>query len=135
MASTSRGDGFTKAPMEWKGTDTLWEPVLAFTGKQSTDRLSRHPPHALPPPTSNQQRIKGILNESRSAHTQAVQSRIDSVGEMKDVVGITEQLFALSKVGPRMEIGRGGGKGTRGRMGGRVVGLGRGQSLGGGGVS
>ena len=44
------------------------------------------------------QKVKGILNESRSAHTKAVQARIDSVGEMKDVVTITEQMFALSKV-------------------------------------
>jgi len=49
------------------------------------------------------ERIKGILNQSRSAHTQAVQSRIDSVGEMKDVVGLTEQLFALSKETAQLE--------------------------------
>lgn len=45
------------------------------------------------------QKFKDILNQSRSAHTQAVQSRIDTVNEMKDVVGLTEQMFALSKVG------------------------------------
>ena len=50
-----------------------------------------------------QQKIKGILNQSRNAHTTAVQGRIDSVGEMKDVVSITEQLFALSKETAQIE--------------------------------
>lgn len=45
------------------------------------------------------QKFKDILNQSRAAHTQAVQGRIDTVNEMKDVVGLTEQMFALSKVG------------------------------------
>lgn len=44
------------------------------------------------------QRIKKVLNDARAEHTGAVQERIDSVGQMKDVVSITEALFALSKV-------------------------------------
>jgi len=44
------------------------------------------------------QRIKKVLNDARAEHTGAVQERIDSVGQMKDVVSITEGLFALSKV-------------------------------------
>jgi len=43
------------------------------------------------------QRFKDILNSSRRSHTEAVKARIDTVGEMKDVVGITESMFALSK--------------------------------------
>jgi hypothetical protein len=31
-------------------------------------------------------------------HTQAVKDRIDSVGQLRDVVDITKGLFALSKV-------------------------------------
>ena len=43
-------------------------------------------------------RIKGVLDGARVEHTQAVQDRIDAVGQMKDVVSLTEGLFALSKV-------------------------------------
>jgi F-type H+-transporting ATPase subunit b len=43
-------------------------------------------------------RIKGVLDGARAEHTQAVQDRIDAVGQMKDVVSLTEGLFALSKV-------------------------------------
>ncbi|KAF9479568.1 ATP synthase [Pholiota conissans] len=43
------------------------------------------------------QRIKKILNDARAEHTGAVQERIDSVAQMKDVVSITKGLFALSK--------------------------------------
>lgn len=41
--------------------------------------------------------MKSVLNTSRQAHTDAVQSRIDNVGELKDVVNLTKSLFALSK--------------------------------------
>jgi F-type H+-transporting ATPase subunit b len=43
-------------------------------------------------------RIKNVLEGARAEHTQAVKDRIDSVGQMKDVVSLTEALFALSKV-------------------------------------
>lgn len=43
-------------------------------------------------------KIRGILNSSRTAHTDAVKQRIDAVEQMKDVVSITEGLFAISKV-------------------------------------
>lgn len=46
----------------------------------------------------NIQKIKNILDGARAEHTAAVQSRIDSVGQMKDVVSLTQGLFALSKV-------------------------------------
>jgi len=49
------------------------------------------------------QRIKSVLNTSRTEHTQAVKERIDSVGEMKDVVALTEGLFALSKETAKLE--------------------------------
>ena len=45
------------------------------------------------------EKIRGILNVSRTAHTDAVKQRIDSVEQMKDIVSITEGLFAISKVG------------------------------------
>ena len=43
-------------------------------------------------------RIKKILNDARAEHTGVVKDRISSVGQMKDVVSITQALFALSKV-------------------------------------
>jgi hypothetical protein len=43
-------------------------------------------------------RIKGVLDGARAEHTQAVKDRIDAVGQMKDVVSLTEGLFAISKV-------------------------------------
>jgi hypothetical protein len=43
-------------------------------------------------------KVKGVLAASRAEHTQAVKERINSVEKMKDVVSITEGLFALSKV-------------------------------------
>ena len=45
----------------------------------------------------NIQKIAGVLNQSRTEHTQAVKDRITSVEQMKDVVDITKGLFALSK--------------------------------------
>jgi hypothetical protein len=44
------------------------------------------------------QKISGILNGARKEHTQAVQGRIDSVTEQRDVVDITKALFAVAKV-------------------------------------
>lgn len=38
-----------------------------------------------------------ILNSARQDHKQAIQERIDSVGQMKDVVEITKNLFEVSK--------------------------------------
>lgn len=48
-------------------------------------------------------RIKGILNSSRAEHTNAVKERINNVSQMKDVVSITEGLFALSKETAKLE--------------------------------
>ncbi|KAI0258650.1 hypothetical protein BC834DRAFT_910625 [Gloeopeniophorella convolvens] len=48
-------------------------------------------------------RIKGVLDGARAEHTQAVQDRIDAVGEMKDVVALTQGLFALSKETAQLE--------------------------------
>ncbi|GAA93673.1 hypothetical protein E5Q_00318 [Mixia osmundae IAM 14324] len=52
---------------------------------------------------SQVEKIKGLLNATRKEHTQAVQTRIDSVGEMKDVVDVTKALFALSKETAKLE--------------------------------
>jgi len=49
------------------------------------------------------QKIKSILNNARAEHTQAVQDRIDSVSQMKDVVTLTQSLFALSKETAQLE--------------------------------
>ncbi|KAG6819977.1 hypothetical protein H0H93_006880, partial [Arthromyces matolae] len=46
-------------------------------------------------------RIRKVLEGARAEHTQAVQERIDSVAQMKDVVSLTQGLFALSKVRSR----------------------------------
>lgn len=43
-------------------------------------------------------RIRTILNDARAEHTGVVKERIESVGQMKDVVSITQALFSLSKV-------------------------------------
>ncbi|TFK39666.1 ATP synthase [Crucibulum laeve] len=51
----------------------------------------------------NIQRIKKVLDGARAEHTQAVKERIDSVGQMKDVVSITQALFALSKETAKLE--------------------------------
>ncbi|THH08869.1 hypothetical protein EW145_g2429 [Phellinidium pouzarii] len=48
-------------------------------------------------------KIRGILNGARAEHTEAVKGRIQSVEEMKDVVAITEGLFALSKETAKLE--------------------------------
>lgn len=50
-------------------------------------------------------RIRDILNGARARHTEAVKERIESVGQMKDVVAITEGLFALSKETAQLESG------------------------------
>lgn len=49
------------------------------------------------------QRVKDILNNARSEHTQAVKERIASVEKMKDVVSVTEGLFAISKETAQLE--------------------------------
>lgn len=41
--------------------------------------------------------VKTVLNKARDTHTAAVKERIASVNKVKDVVGITENLFAVSK--------------------------------------
>ena len=43
------------------------------------------------------ERVRSILNGSRAEHTSAVKERIASVEKMKDVVSVTEGLFALAK--------------------------------------
>lgn len=50
-------------------------------------------------------RIKGILNGARAEHTKAITERIDSVGQLKEVVPLTQSLYAVAKV-------CGGGKGV-----------------------
>lgn len=55
-------------------------------------------PVSLPPCcTSVTQKISGILNSARKEHTEAVQSRIDSVNQQRDVVEITKSLYAVAK--------------------------------------
>ncbi|GHJ87608.1 hypothetical protein NliqN6_4010 [Naganishia liquefaciens] len=43
------------------------------------------------------ERIKGILNGARAEHTKAITERIDSVGQLKDVVPLTQSLYAVAK--------------------------------------
>ena len=43
-------------------------------------------------------KVKGILNAAREDHKSAVQGRIDSVKGVGEVVQITKDLFAVSKV-------------------------------------
>ncbi|KAG6879091.1 hypothetical protein C0992_005236 [Termitomyces sp. T32_za158] len=51
----------------------------------------------------NISRIKKVLDGARAEHTQAVQERIDSVAQMKDVVTLTRDLFAVSKDTAKLE--------------------------------
>ena len=53
---------------------------------------------------TNISRIRGVLDKSRSEHTQAVKDRINSVEQMKDAVSLTEGLFAVSKVHTSIDI-------------------------------
>ncbi|KAJ8482463.1 hypothetical protein ONZ45_g14945 [Pleurotus djamor] len=48
-------------------------------------------------------RIRDILANARAEHTQTVKDRINSVSEMKDVVSLTQGLFALSKETAKLE--------------------------------
>ena len=43
------------------------------------------------------QRIKKVLNSAREEHTKTVTTRIDSVNQLKEVVPLTEQLYAVAK--------------------------------------
>jgi len=52
---------------------------------------------------TNINRIKDILESTRTEHTKAVVDRIDSVKELKDVVEITKGLFAISKETAKLE--------------------------------
>ncbi|KAF9224133.1 ATP4, subunit B of the stator stalk of mitochondrial F1F0 ATP synthase [Gyrodon lividus] len=52
---------------------------------------------------ANIERIKNVLDSARTEHTQAVKDRINSVEQMKDVVSLTEGLFALSKETAQLE--------------------------------
>ena len=65
------------------------------------------PPRLLPPPEeladtyiSN---VKKVLNQARETHTLAVKERIESVSLAKDVVPITQSLFAVSKETAELE--------------------------------
>ncbi|KAF8075220.1 hypothetical protein FPV67DRAFT_621344 [Lyophyllum atratum] len=52
---------------------------------------------------ANIARIKKVLDGARAEHTQAVKQRIDNVAQMKDVVSLTQGLFALSKETAKLE--------------------------------
>lgn len=43
-------------------------------------------------------KVKGILRQARADHKDVIQSRIDSVKKVSEVVNITKDLFAVSKV-------------------------------------
>ncbi|GLB41561.1 putative atp synthase [Lyophyllum shimeji] len=46
---------------------------------------------------ANIARIRKVLEGARAEHTHAVQHRIDNVAQLKDVVSLTQGLFAISK--------------------------------------
>ena len=48
-------------------------------------------------------KVNDLLNESRNKHVSAVQGRIDSVSQLKNVVETTKQLFAISKETAKLE--------------------------------
>lgn len=47
--------------------------------------------------------FKNVLNQARQGHVQAVKDRIDGVNQVKDIVGVTQSLFDLSKETARLE--------------------------------
>lgn len=49
------------------------------------------------------ERIKGILNGARDQHTHAVSQRLDGLESLKDVVPLTEQLYAVAKETNQLE--------------------------------
>lgn len=48
-------------------------------------------------------RISGILNGARANHTQAVSQRLDGLENLKQVVPLTEQLYAVAKETNQLE--------------------------------
>ncbi|GAB5590472.1 atp4 subunit B of the stator stalk of mitochondrial F1F0 ATP synthase [Umbelopsis nana] len=48
-------------------------------------------------------RIKNVLYKARNDHKSAVTERIDQVGQMKDIVDVTKNLFALSRETAKLE--------------------------------
>lgn len=48
-------------------------------------------------------RIKGVLNGAREGHTQAVSQRLDGLENLKQVVPLTEQLYAVAKETNQLE--------------------------------
>ncbi|KAI8384801.1 uncharacterized protein BYT42DRAFT_563699 [Radiomyces spectabilis] len=48
-------------------------------------------------------RIKSVLNKARDDHKVAVQERIEHVGQMKDLVEVTQALFELSRETAQLE--------------------------------
>jgi F-type H+-transporting ATPase subunit b len=49
------------------------------------------------PPTVHQQRIKSNLYSAKAEHQKAVEDRITSVNTLKEVVPLTEQLYAVAR--------------------------------------
>lgn len=49
------------------------------------------------------ERIKSILNSARAEHQTTVSSRIESVQQLKEVVPLTEQLYAVAKETNKLE--------------------------------
>uniref|UniRef100_A0A060TCW4 ATP synthase subunit 4 n=1 Tax=Blastobotrys adeninivorans TaxID=409370 RepID=A0A060TCW4_BLAAD len=47
--------------------------------------------------------FRNVLNKAREEHVDAVKERIQSVGQLKDVVNTTKQLFAVSKETAELE--------------------------------
>ncbi|KAF8252324.1 hypothetical protein K440DRAFT_652787 [Wilcoxina mikolae CBS 423.85] len=53
--------------------------------------------------TSQVNKIRDILNSARADHVKAVQDRIESVGQMSNVVEVTKALFEVSKETAQLE--------------------------------
>lgn len=47
--------------------------------------------------------FRNVLNKAREGHVQAVKDRIENVNQVKDIVGVTQSLFALSKETAQLE--------------------------------
>jgi hypothetical protein len=75
------------------------------TRRSCAPGVPSHSPFCRAPLTSHPfplhwtlQQIRNTLQQARENHKSAVQERIDSVGDLNDVVSLTKALFALSKV-------------------------------------
>lgn len=66
---------------------SVWGALIAYGGPMYKEWAKAH-----------QDRVKGVLDQARADHLQAVKDRIANVQQLAGVVDVTKALFAVSKV-------------------------------------